>query len=372
MLNDERKPPGRPAARGAAARRIDVAAGTLAGCGRGAALADRNRSVGAPYMRCAMLQWPEAIAIGVVLLIFACLAFVYLDRQSRPSPLALRAVCGSNLRGTGQALALYTAENSGAYPEHYFERDANAAAIGAGRHGIDWIGAMGSHDWLKISQQTSAALSPKRSHPSRSYFLLISNADMLLCQTLCPGNDTEDDMKNHGPDADAPGAASMAQPGVNRFDLRGYSSLSYGHRFPFSKRAPAEKRDAREVVAADKGPYFDAGPPGLAGTQTTTDAPRDVAFPAAWGGMTADQLRKLDNKTWSRFNSRNHKGEGQNVLLLDGHVDFCRRPTAGINDDNIYTFSRTPDDPASLLLGVRPQDAPLFGPTGQSDSYIVP
>ena len=36
-------------------------------------------------------------------------------------------------------------------------------------------------------------------------------------------------------------------------------------------------------------------------------------------------------------NSRNHKGEGQNVLYGDGHVQFERSAYVGIDNDNIYT-----------------------------------
>jgi hypothetical protein len=37
-------------------------------------------------------------------------------------------------------------------------------------------------------------------------------------------------------------------------------------------------------------------------------------------------------------NSVPHQEEGQNVLFMDAHVDFVKRPHCAINDDNIYTF----------------------------------
>jgi prepilin-type processing-associated H-X9-DG protein len=36
-------------------------------------------------------------------------------------------------------------------------------------------------------------------------------------------------------------------------------------------------------------------------------------------------------------NSRNHGGDGQNVLFADGHVEFVTSPFVGINRDNIFT-----------------------------------
>lgn len=36
-------------------------------------------------------------------------------------------------------------------------------------------------------------------------------------------------------------------------------------------------------------------------------------------------------------NSPVHKGDGQNVLFIDGHVDFEKRSFVGIENDDIYT-----------------------------------
>ena len=35
-------------------------------------------------------------------------------------------------------------------------------------------------------------------------------------------------------------------------------------------------------------------------------------------------------------NSRNHEGDGQNVLYADGHVEFASSPFVGVGGDNIY------------------------------------
>ena len=37
-------------------------------------------------------------------------------------------------------------------------------------------------------------------------------------------------------------------------------------------------------------------------------------------------------------NSLNHDQEGQNVVFVDGHVDWCETPKVGINGDNIWTW----------------------------------
>ncbi|MFQ6036888.1 MAG: hypothetical protein ACE5NM_13695, partial [Sedimentisphaerales bacterium] len=33
-----------------------------------------------------------------------------------------------------------------------------------------------------------------------------------------------------------------------------------------------------------------------------------------------------------------HKEDGQNVLFMDSHVSFQKRPYCGLEDDNIYTY----------------------------------
>ena len=49
-------------------------------------------------------------------------------------------------------------------------------------------------------------------------------------------------------------------------------------------------------------------------------------------------------------NSLTHKGDGQFVAFLNGHVDFARTPNCGIDGDNIYTFW----DGADKMRGIPP------------------
>jgi len=43
----------------------------------------------------------------------------------------------------------------------------------------------------------------------------------------------------------------------------------------------------------------------------------------------------------TQLNSPNHKFKGQNVLYLDGHVDFTDNPYCGVNYDNIWVLRQT-------------------------------
>lgn len=58
--------------------------------------------------------------------------------------------------------------------------------------------------------------------------------------------------------------------------------------------------------------------------------------------------------------SPNHKGAGQNVLYLDGHVAWADKPTVGIDGDNIYLMKKVTE--------YRGDEAPV-DPT---DSFLLP
>ena len=67
-------------------------------------------------------------------------------------------------------------------------------------------------------------------------------------------------------------------------------------------------------------------------------------------------------------NTTSHKrDDGQNVLFLDSHVDFEKRPYCGFEDDNIYTISEKP------ATGDPMGKPPTFGshPANENDSLLV-
>ena len=48
-------------------------------------------------------------------------------------------------------------------------------------------------------------------------------------------------------------------------------------------------------------------------------------------------------------NTRAHQGEGQNVLYVDGSVDFEKDRNCGVNNDDIYTAEDGGTSPAHKL-----------------------
>jgi prepilin-type N-terminal cleavage/methylation domain-containing protein len=53
-------------------------------------------------------------------------------------------------------------------------------------------------------------------------------------------------------------------------------------------------------------------------------------------------------QTSKAFNSANHEDLGQNVLFGDDHVDWCRNPYVGEQNDNIFTVGSGVGTPAGL------------------------
>ncbi|MCX5673077.1 MAG: hypothetical protein NTU94_17320 [Planctomycetota bacterium] len=99
-----------------------------------------------------------------------------------------------------------------------------------------------------------------------------------------------------------------------------------------------------------------------------------------------------DTEPWNRqvkhirqpweLNSPNHKFKGQNVLYLDGHVEWKEHPYCGPNWDNIWLRRRTdvsvPIDPANIeTLRAYNDEASYNGqstldPKSEDDSFLVP
>jgi prepilin-type N-terminal cleavage/methylation domain-containing protein len=323
------------------------------------------------------------IELLVVVAIIALLISILLPSLSRARELAKRAVCASNLRGIGQGCHIYSNDNTESFPQHYYvanETTGNPPYTS----GVQYLKKMGTTTTpggaLSIKTQNqpgNPGTATNVGHHSRSLFLLIIGGQSTPGQFICPSSgDTEDNLRNNGSDATG-GQESAAQPGRNRYDFKGYPHMSYGYQVPFGKRGkPTQKMDVRMALAADKGPYYKAGNTD-SGTQTTPDDYSGIDPPTAWGSTAADILKK-NNDDWRPYNSANHSGEGEEVLFVDGHADWLKKPIGGVNNDNIYTAisgggAQSLVNLAYSLIGeVGNADSENYSPSTQTDSFIVP
>lgn len=299
------------------------------------------------------------IELLVVVAIIALLISILLPSLARAREITKRAVCASNLRGIGQGMKVYSNENYDWYPISPFK---DSTGTQQGVNNITFVGEMGRTMTDTLDPATETV------HPSRSLFILITQGTCTAKQFICPSSgDSEDEMRNK-----IGSTETAAQPGTNRFDFRGYPYLSYGYQMPFGpKGKPNENLDARMAIGADKSPYFALG--------TSDDGWRvpDVQSSEIGGGeeieinnaSTASDILKADNESWRSYNSRNHAGEGENVLFNDAHVDFVKKPIVGVNYDNIYT-QMSGHQLERSLLGKTPTNE--LAPWTGTDSIIVP
>lgn len=315
------------------------------------------------------------IELLVVVAIIALLISILLPSLSRARELAKRAVCASNLRGLGQAMVIYANDNTEQYPLHPINPTyPNGNAVPANTN-IRWAGTLGTSYNTNTITDTGSwnGVLSTASHPSRSLFMLVMGGQSTPGQFICPSSgDTEDPLRNYQGTVE-----TASQPGKNRFDFIGWSSLSYGYQNPFGKRAkPNTKLDVRMALAADKGPYY------VAASQNPTDKHTPDVWntplnpPTAWGTVATDILKK-SNDDWRPYNSQNHNGEGEQVLYADSHADFAKRPITGVNNDNIYTAAgpgaTAYANQAYYLIG-QPftGTSDMFSPIVNTDSFILP
>ena len=310
------------------------------------------------------------IELLVVVAIIALLISILLPSLSRARELAKRAVCSANLRGIGQGAHIYANDNQEWFPHSLYKEPTN---VTENQHSVEFIGNLSKYYWQRTIDPNNPGGEQSNSvwdkvHVSRSLFLLVIGGQCTTKQFVCSSSgESEDTLRNKSGTTE-----TAAQPGVNRFDFRGYQNLSYGYQMPFgNKGKPREGMDPRMPLAADKGPYFEAGNTDSS-AGNTVDARRTAAQAPQFGVNDADLL-KIPNDRWRPYNSRNHNSEGQNIVFVDGHVDFLKKASGGVNNDNIYTMQDNTYTLRGCIEGqIWSSDTDKRGPYTNTDSVIVP
>lgn len=263
------------------------------------------------------------IELLVVIAIIALLISILLPSLSRARELSKRLVCASNVKGIGTTGKIYANENQ----EKWMAPGHSRASIN--NDGIDYLagategqpvpnnpGEVGFDRELQSTTESSTGTGTGSTAVSvtRSYWMLVRSGDITVKQFICPSSgDTEDDTENLD----------------LYYDFQSIRNISYGYQVPFGPRDtnPREGMDNRQILAADRGPFYFQGQAPDWGTQGPTGGP-----------ISTDD----SPKDWRFANSSNHggsaNGEGQNALYADGHANFVRIPAVGIDNDNIYTI----------------------------------
>lgn len=264
------------------------------------------------------------IELLVVVAIIALLISILLPSLSRARELSKRTVCASNLRGIGQAMYIY-AQDGDKFPVTAGYKTGGNATF-----------------WFFRSTLPSTTGTPS---VTADLWILIRANNTTPKQFICPST------------ADQP---DPAQDTLAYFDFQSGQNLSYAYHYQHNINRPilGTADDPTFPIAGDSNPYIK----GLVTATPTAD--RESSF---------------------RGNSTNHTNrEGQNVLFIDGHVDFLKAPDAGpagnstVNNlagprrrDNIYTYFTT------ATTAVDPGVAPMVNNTtmllgSRSDAGLVP
>lgn len=273
------------------------------------------------------------VELLIVVSIIALLITMVLPALGRVRFLTRRAVCAANLNGAVKGLNLYTGEYEGKFP---------TCGYGPRTTRFDVIGAYKDR-WLETADSNSRnlflAVRPSETGQREAFI----SPDSLLC----PATDAV--------------PADVASPGDNApyYDFNvgtkeNYKSkLSYSYHLQFSKRNNGPRgyplvqaSHSDMAVLADKNP--------------------NVLYPGETvnGGVKASKIEIAEKP-----NSPNHEHEGQNVAYKDGRVEWQTVPTAGVENDNIYTVWSGSGDDQDKVGGTI--DAASM-PAGRTDSFLVP
>ena len=291
------------------------------------------------------------IELLVVIAIIALLISILLPSLSRARELSKRLVCGSNTKGIGTSAKIYANENQEKWMIPGYKKDK------ANDDGIEYLcDGDDAEDPVCVGferhrESTSETVTdPSGGTPTvsvtRAYWMMVRSGDITVKQFICPsGGDTEDQTENLD----------------LYYDFTEYDNISYGYLVPFGPRdtQPREGMDNRQVLAADKGPFYKD-----IVLDFMTQGPND-------GPLEADS----SPKDWRRANSSNHggagNGEGQNCLYADGHSSFIRTPMGGIDGDNIYTLMRDEwgVNPYGRIHGDSPHDSAATNPFPGKETF---
>ncbi len=260
---------------------------------------------------------------------------------------ARRSVCSNNLKQIFNCMAMYGNEYNGAFP---------MIPLGTGHV----IGADISVKNPKPGQLEDPFkdFNPGENHSvSQNLWLLVCDGAAQPELFICPSSEEQAEQKVNLKDGPNIGAEYFADfPWNENGGVMSYSFIQPWSRF-------SGKHSGKELWNTDAPEGFVLGADANNGPQP--DFRKDNSPPDPW-----------DLKTY--VNSRNHAGDGQNVLYGDGHVSWSQTAYCGAGEDNIYTArpagkAGAMGQPAEIL-SVRPQDpfVPKLKKTTDWDTVLVP
>jgi prepilin-type N-terminal cleavage/methylation domain-containing protein len=289
------------------------------------------------------------VELLVVIAIIALLMGILMPALARVRQLAFRMTCGTNLSGIGKAMLIYANDYEDELPK-------------AGGRNSTW-GQVAN--WIAPNRFTAYGVNPTTGEGGQAtisscFYLLVKYAEVTPKSFICKGDAGTSEFKL----ADL--QAGNVPPNTELIDLWDFGQIlgdaakacSYSYHAPFSVYALTTSSEPGFAVAADRNPWINSpGSPAKvwpgAGTEKFTP---DVQ---GYGGS---------NDLARNGNAVTHQNEGQNVLFLDSHVAFEKRPYCSVEDDNIYTVSDKAQQGSAYGAG---QTTMASVPVARKDSLLL-
>jgi prepilin-type N-terminal cleavage/methylation domain-containing protein/prepilin-type processing-associated H-X9-DG protein len=279
------------------------------------------------------------VELLVVIAIIALLMGILMPALARVRQIAFRMVCGTNLSGLGKAMLIYSNDYDDEFPR-------------AGGRNSEWGTQIA--DWTATNRFNAYGLGSDGSGGqvtiTSSFYLLVKYAEVTPKSFICKGDSGTNEFKPVDYDVgelelielwDFGGTSGGGDPPTNH--------CSYSYHMPYGLYALTTSSEPGMAVAADRNPWINSP----AATAKTMSGPPQ---------FDPDGGKEYVNVG----NAISHQEDGQNVLFMDGHVDFERQSFCGINDDNIYTFW----DGGDIRIGGVPV-VPTSEPQDRLDSLLV-
>ena len=275
--------------------------------------------------------------VEVLVVMFVCLFLLAVvpPASNKPRSDAFRIQCEKNLSVIGKAMLIYANDYEGEFPR-------------AGGRNSTWQARI--PNWLAHNRFTAYGLnadgSGGQANISSCFYLLVKYAGLLPKSFVCPGDTGTTEFKLSEL-TNVPADFKLIY--AWDFGPEAYKHCSYSYHMPYGLYRLTTSSEPGMAVAADRNPWIDS--PAAEG--------KDRALLAGFNPDGGKEAVRIGNAIA-------HQEDGQNVLFLDGHVDFHEQSCCGIYDDNIYTYWSEGD--------IRRGSPPIPGasePMGRLDSLLV-
>lgn len=277
----------------------------------------------------------------VVILVMLFAISMIMPVLSKISKIEFRVICSTNLKGLGTAMYVYANDYDDNYPQ----------LPGQGT----WAKNLGFSYNLKKPDFETAQSNTSRTITA-SWYLLIRETDLSSRTFVCPESNQSEFYDSYPQNHEI-------IDNINLWDFgeSPHNHVSYVYHNPYGKYPANKNRSSFFAVAADMNPWFQNG---------------DVVQSGSDGQppQLLKQFGRMSKKLAMNSNSTNHYYEGQNVLYIDSHVAWEKQPNIGVNNDNIYTFWSTEENPTEQDIqgGTAPTSrSPENDAKSKEDSFLA-